>query len=40
VSMWVLTDGDNVPAIGLYRGTGGRWDGDRQVMFEYALADE
>jgi hypothetical protein len=35
--MWVLTDEANEPAMGLYRSTGGRWDGDSQVMFEYDL---
>ena len=38
VSMWVLTDEDNAPAMGLYRSTGGHWDGESQVMFEYDLA--
>jgi ribosomal protein S18 acetylase RimI-like enzyme len=38
VSMWVLTDEDNHPAMGLYRGTGGTWDGRSQVMFEYRLS--
>jgi ribosomal protein S18 acetylase RimI-like enzyme len=37
VSMWVLADEANEPAMGLYRSTGGRWDGDSQVMFEYDL---
>jgi ribosomal protein S18 acetylase RimI-like enzyme len=37
VSMWVLTDEDNSPAMSLYRGTGGVWDGDVQVMFEFDL---
>jgi ribosomal protein S18 acetylase RimI-like enzyme len=37
VSMWVLTEETNVPAMGLYRSTGGHWDGDSQVMFEYDL---
>ena len=37
VSMWVLTDEDNAPAMGLYRSTGGQWDGEPQVMFEYHL---
>lgn len=40
VSMWVLTEEDNVAAMSLYRSTGGRWEGDPQVMFEYDLADE
>ena len=35
--MWVLTDEDNAPAMGLYRGTGGQWDGEQSVMFEYDL---
>jgi ribosomal protein S18 acetylase RimI-like enzyme len=39
VSMWVLTDEDNAAAMGLYQATGGRWDGDLQVMFEYDLTD-
>jgi ribosomal protein S18 acetylase RimI-like enzyme len=38
-SMWVLTDEDNEPAMGLYRSTGGRWDGQDQVMFEFNLED-
>lgn len=37
VSMWVLTDEDNAPAMGLYRSTGGRWDREQSVMFEYDL---
>jgi ribosomal protein S18 acetylase RimI-like enzyme len=37
VSMWVLTNEKNVPAMGLYRSTGGDWNGDSQVMFEYDL---
>jgi ribosomal protein S18 acetylase RimI-like enzyme len=37
VSMWVLTDEDNAPAMGLYETTGGRWDGEQSVMFEYDL---
>ena len=37
VSMWVLTDEDNAPAMGLYRSTGGQWDGVPSVMFEYDL---
>jgi ribosomal protein S18 acetylase RimI-like enzyme len=40
VNMWVLTDEDNVAAMGLYRAAGGRWDGDPQVMFEFDLTDE
>jgi ribosomal protein S18 acetylase RimI-like enzyme len=39
VGMWVLTDEDNVAAMGLCRSTGGRWGGDHQVMFEYDLAE-
>jgi hypothetical protein len=35
--MWVLTDEDNAPAMGLYRSTGGEWDGNPSVMFEYEL---
>lgn len=38
--MWVLTDEDNAAAMALYRGTGGGWDGDLQVMFEYDLTVE
>jgi GNAT superfamily N-acetyltransferase len=37
VHMWVLTDEDNTPAMGLYRTTGGQWDGNPSVMFEYDL---
>jgi ribosomal protein S18 acetylase RimI-like enzyme len=37
VNMWVLTDEDNGPAMGLYRTTGGQWDGNPSVMFEYDL---
>jgi ribosomal protein S18 acetylase RimI-like enzyme len=37
VSMWVLTDDQNAPAMRLYRSTGGRWDGLSNVMFEYDL---
>ncbi len=40
VGIWVLTDEDNTAAMSLYRSTGGRWDGNPQVMFEYGLADE
>jgi ribosomal protein S18 acetylase RimI-like enzyme len=40
VSMWVLTDEDNAAATGLYRSTGGLWNGDVQVMFEYDIAAE
>jgi ribosomal protein S18 acetylase RimI-like enzyme len=40
VGMWVLTDEDNPAAMRLYRSTGGRWNGESQVMFEYDLADE
>lgn len=36
-AIWVLTDDDNEPAMNLYRGTGGRWDGKPHVMFEYQL---
>jgi ribosomal protein S18 acetylase RimI-like enzyme len=38
-NMWVLTDEDNEPAMGLYLGTGGRWDGTHNVMFEYDLGE-
>jgi ribosomal protein S18 acetylase RimI-like enzyme len=37
VSMSVLTQEKNVPAMGLYRSTGGRWNGDSQLMFESDL---
>ncbi|MEO8424133.1 MAG: GNAT family N-acetyltransferase [Actinomycetota bacterium] len=37
MSMWVLTDEDNEAAMGLYRNTGGTWDGTPHVMFEYDL---
>jgi ribosomal protein S18 acetylase RimI-like enzyme len=37
VSLWVLTDEENEPAMGLYRSTGGTWDGVPSVMFEYDL---
>jgi ribosomal protein S18 acetylase RimI-like enzyme len=39
VSMWVLTDEDNASAMGLYRSTGGHWDGNPSVMFEYDLTE-
>jgi ribosomal protein S18 acetylase RimI-like enzyme len=39
VAMWVLTDEDNTAAMGLYRTSGGRWNGKRQVMFEYDLGN-
>jgi hypothetical protein len=35
--MWVLTDKDNAAAMRLYRSTGGVWNGEPAVMFEYAL---
>jgi hypothetical protein len=35
--MWVLTEQENAPAVGLYRTTGGRWDGETHVMFEYDI---
>ncbi len=38
-NIWVLTDEANAAAMGLYAGTGGTWNGDRQVMFEYDLTD-
>ncbi len=38
-AMWVLTDEDNEAAMGLYRSTGGRWEGTSHVMFEYGLSD-
>jgi ribosomal protein S18 acetylase RimI-like enzyme len=40
VNLWVLTDEDNAPAMGLYRTTGGRWDGNPSVMFEYDLTTD
>jgi len=40
VSMWVLTDEDNVAAMRLYRSTGGVWSGEPTVMFEYAIDEE
>jgi ribosomal protein S18 acetylase RimI-like enzyme len=36
-AIWVLTDEGNEAAMALYRGTGGQWDGDQTVMFEYEL---
>jgi ribosomal protein S18 acetylase RimI-like enzyme len=39
-SMWVLTDEDNAAAMQLYRSTGGDWNGDPSVMFEYTLDEE
>jgi ribosomal protein S18 acetylase RimI-like enzyme len=39
-AIWVLTDEDNEPAMQLYGHTGGRWDGRRQVMFEYDLSGD
>ena len=39
-SMWVLTDEDNAAAMRLYRSTGGVWNGEPAVMFEYTLDDE
>ena len=38
-NIWVLTDEDNAAAMGLYRSTGGQWDGNSHVMFEYDLGD-
>jgi ribosomal protein S18 acetylase RimI-like enzyme len=37
VSMWVLTDEGNAAAMQLYRSTGGVWDGEDSVMFEFTL---
>ena len=37
VSIWVLTDEDNAAPMRLYRSTGGQWDGEHNVMFEYDL---
>lgn len=39
VSMWVLTDEENAAGMRLYRSTGGMWNGEPVVMFEYALDD-
>jgi ribosomal protein S18 acetylase RimI-like enzyme len=36
-SVWVLTDEDNAAAMRLYRSTGGAWNGEPSVMFEYTL---
>ncbi len=36
-AIWVLTDEGNPTAMRLYSQTGGSWDGDRHVMFEYDL---
>jgi len=38
-NIWVLTDEDNAAAMGLYRSTGGKWEGNSHVMFEYDLGD-
>jgi ribosomal protein S18 acetylase RimI-like enzyme len=38
-NIWVLTDEANTAAMNLYASTGGMWNGDRQVMFEYDLTD-
>jgi ribosomal protein S18 acetylase RimI-like enzyme len=38
-NMWVLTDETNTAAMNLYASTGGTWNGDRHVMFEYDLTD-
>jgi ribosomal protein S18 acetylase RimI-like enzyme len=40
VSIWVLTDEDNAAAMRLYRSTGGVWNGEHSVMFEYTLDEE
>jgi ribosomal protein S18 acetylase RimI-like enzyme len=40
VSIWVLTDEDNAAAMHLYQSTGGVWNGEPSVMFEYSLGDE
>jgi ribosomal protein S18 acetylase RimI-like enzyme len=40
VSMWVLTDEDNAAAMRLYKSTGGVWNGDPVVMFEYDLTNK
>lgn len=39
-SVWVLTDEDNAAAMRLYRSTGGVWNGEPVVMFEYTLDEE
>jgi ribosomal protein S18 acetylase RimI-like enzyme len=39
VNVWVLTDEENVAAMRLYRATGGRWNGNPQVMFEFDLTE-
>jgi hypothetical protein len=39
VSIWVLTDEANTPAMRMYEAAGGRWEGSYQVMFEYDLRD-
>ena len=39
-SAWVLTDEDNAAAMHLYRSTGGVWNGEPAVMFEYSLDEE
>ncbi len=38
-AVWVLTDETYTAAMYLYASTGGTWNGDRQVMFEYDLTD-
>jgi ribosomal protein S18 acetylase RimI-like enzyme len=38
-NMWVLTEETNTAAMNLYASTGGTWNGDRQVMFEYDLTE-
>lgn len=38
-NIWVLTDETNTAAMNLYASTGGTWNGDRQVMFEYDLTE-
>ena len=35
--IWVLTDEGNPAAMALYAKAGGRWDGERHVMFEIDL---
>jgi ribosomal protein S18 acetylase RimI-like enzyme len=37
VTIWVLTDEANTPAISMYASTGGRRDRSCAVMFEYGL---
>jgi len=36
-TIWVLTDEGNPAAMAMYEKTGGVWDGERHIMFEYDL---